>query len=68
MAGIKPSVVEYFSKVLPERKNILCTDNDEPSKIFIDGIKEQYKKRINFDVHIPKNQKDWNNQLQANAK
>lgn len=67
MAGLKPSVVDYFSSVLPEAKNILCTDSDEQSLIFIEGIKEHYKEDILFATHIPNGYKDWNAELVEKA-
>lgn len=67
MAGLKPSVIDYFSSVLPSSKNILCTDNDEPSVIFIEAASESFN-NIDISHQIPVQHKDWNDQLVCSSR
>lgn len=63
MGGVKPSVIENFTKNFDVKVMVCCTDNDEAGHNFYNKLQNEYK-HMRIRRHTPI-QKDWNEDLQS---
>lgn len=63
MSGLKMNIIKNMLKSFSiSNEPILCVDNDDAGKNFIDTVKIQYK---NTKVYFPNECKDWNDYLKS---